>query len=168
MVPVPAAGGEESMNKLDQTDALILNLIQEGLPLTARPYQTLGESLGIGEEEVLSRLHNLKLSGIIRRIGAVFDSRLMGYYSTLCACRVPEERLEEVAGVISREPGVTHNYQREHSLNLWFTLTVPDAAEGNRVIKRLEQETGIKIESMPAKKVFKIKVSFEMGGTDVL
>jgi len=156
------------MKKLDQTDAELLNLIQEGLPLTTRPYQTLGASLGIGEEEVLSRLNSLKSSGIIRRIGAVFDSRLMGYYSTLCACRVPEERLEEVAGVISREPGVTHNYQRDHSLNLWFTLTVPEAGEGLRIIRKLEQETGIKIENMPAKKVFKIKVSFEMGGTDVL
>lgn len=156
------------MNKLDQIDTELLNLIQEGLPLTTRPFQTLGESLGIGEEEVLNRLNALKSSGMIRRIGAVFDSRAMGYYSTLCACRVPEERLEEVAGAISREPGVTHNYQREHFLNLWFTLTVPDADEGLRIIRRLERETGIKIENMPAKKVFKIKVSFEMGGTDVL
>jgi len=69
-----------------------------------------------------------------------------------------------------RWPGLsaTHNYQREHFLNLWFTLTVPDADEGLRIIRRLERETGIKIENMPAKKVFKIKVSFEMGGTDVL
>jgi DNA-binding Lrp family transcriptional regulator len=156
------------MNKLDQIDTELLNLIQEGLPLTTRPYQTLGESLGIGEEDVLRRLNALKSAGMIRRLGAVFDSRAMGYYSTLCACRVPEERLEEVAGVISREPGVTHNYQRDHSLNLWFTLTVPDADQGLGIIRRLERETGLKIENMPAKKVFKIKVSFEMGGTDVL
>ena len=156
------------MDKLERIDSELLNLIQEGLPLTTRPYHTLGESLGVGEEEVLSRLKALKASGLIRRIGAVFDSRSMGYYSTLCACRVPEERLEEVAEIISREPGVTHNYQRDHSLNLWFTLTVPDAEEGLKTIRRLEHETGLKIENMPAKKVFKIKVSFEMGGTDVL
>lgn len=156
------------MNKLDRTDAALLNLVQEELPLTTRPYKNLGESLGIGEDEVLSRLSALKSSGMIRRIGAVFDSRAMGYYSTLCACRVPEERLEEVAEAISREPGVTHNYQREHLFNLWFTLTVPDAGEGLKIVERLERETGIDIVNMPAKKVFKIKVSFEMGGTDEL
>lgn len=156
------------MYKLNRTDAELLNLIQEELPMTTRPFKTLGENLGLEEEEVINRLSILKSSGMIRRIGAVFDSRSMGYYSTLCACQVPLERLEDVAEIISRETGVTHNYQREHSLNLWFTLTVPSADEAQSTIERLEQKIGIKIENMPAKKVFKIKVSFEMGGTDVL
>lgn len=156
------------MNKLDSIDAELLNIIQEGLPLTTRPYETLGEGIGIGEGEVIKRLDALKSAGMIRRIGAVFDSRSMGYYSTLCACQVPEERLDEVARLISEEVGVTHNYQREHRLNLWFTLTVPSAAEARSTIESLEQTTGIRIESMPAEKVFKIKVSFEMGGNDVL
>lgn len=151
------------MNKLDQTDALLLNLIQGELPVTTRPFKTLGESLGIEEEEVISRLTALKSAEIIRRIGAVFDSRSMGFYSTLCACQVPQERLEDVAEIVSRETGVTHNYQRDHRLNLWFTLTVPSADEVRSTIEKLEKEIGIKIENMPAKKVFKIKVSFEMG-----
>lgn len=156
------------MNKLDQIDADLLNLIQEGLPLTTQPFLTLAEQLCLTEEDVIGRLSRLKEEGLIRRLGAVFDSRAMGYYSTLCACAVPDDRLEEAAAAINQYSGVTHNYQRDFDLNLWFTLTVRDEAEAEQVLSQLEDSLGLKIVSMPSKKVYKIKVSFEMGGTDVL
>ena len=49
---------------------------------------------GLGEEETLSRIQKLKDEGIIRRIGAVFDGAKLGRASTLCAARVPEEKIE--------------------------------------------------------------------------
>lgn len=152
----------------DQVDRDLLNRIQEDFPLTPRPYRELALSLQVPEEEILRRLQFMKDSGLIRRIGAVFDSGQMGYYSTLCACKVPEARLEQVADLINRESGVTHNYQRDHDYNLWFTLTAPGSEAAEQIIRRLENEAGVKIETMPTTRVFKIKVSFEIGGTDVL
>ncbi|HWP98492.1 MAG TPA: AsnC family transcriptional regulator [Syntrophomonadaceae bacterium] len=154
--------------ELDQVDRALLNRIQENFPLTARPYQELALNMDLPEEEVITRLQRLKDSGVIRRIGAVFDSSHMGYFSTLCACQVPEERIDEVAAIITRESGVTHNYQRDHTWNLWFTLTAPGKKTAQQIISRLERDTGVAIENMPTTKVYKIKVSFEIGGTDVL
>lgn len=154
--------------ELDQMDRELLNRIQEKFPVAVRPYQELALNMHLTEEEVIKRLQCLKDSGVIRRIGAVFDSSHMGYFSTLCACQVPQERIDEVAGVVTREPGVTHNYLRDHTWNLWFTLTAPGKEAAQQVIERIERETGVAIQSMPTTKVYKIKVSFEIGGTDVL
>ena len=55
------------------------------------------------------------------------DSRKIGFYSTLCAVQVPEDKIEAVAAVINQLPGVTHNYLRDHDYNIWFTLTDPHA-----------------------------------------
>lgn len=156
------------MDKLDQLDISLLNVIQNQFPLTANPYFTLAEGLNTSEQDVINRIKRLKDMGIIRRIGAVFDSRQMGYYSTLCACSVPEGQIERAAEIINRVRGVTHNYLRDHHLNIWFTLTASNGEEAQEILKKLESEIGFPIEAMPGKKLYKIKVSFEMGVEDAL
>ena len=54
--------------------------------------------LRITEEEVIARLQSLMESGVIRRLGGVFDSRKLGYSGTLCAMNIPDERIRAVAG----------------------------------------------------------------------
>lgn len=156
------------MIDLDRVDIELLNIIQDEFPLTARPYFSLAERLNTSEQEIIRRLKRLKDIGIIRRIGAVFDSREMGYYSTLCACSVPAEQVERTAAIINQVRGVTHNYQRDHAWNLWFTLTVENEEKARVILRELESKIGFPIASMPAKKLYKIKVSFEMGVNDVL
>jgi DNA-binding Lrp family transcriptional regulator len=151
------------MDKLDQLDRKILNLMQNQFPLTIRPYQELARMLNISESEVLKRVQAMKENAIIRRIGAIFNSRKMGFYSTLCACRVEEEYIDEVTAVINARNGVTHNYIRDHYYNVWFTLTAPSYEDTMAIIINMEQATGIKILSMPASKMYKIKVSLNMG-----
>ena len=151
------------MNEIDAMDKQLLNLIQSKLPLSSTPFADMGEILQIPEQEVIARLERLKQQKHIRRIGAIFDSARMGYYSTLCACKVEESRLDQVAAIINAQPGITHNYTRENSRNLWFTLTASSKSQALDIIEQLEKEAGINIDSMPAKKVYKIKVSFEMG-----
>lgn len=151
------------MYMLDKMDQSILDILQNSFPLSLKPYQDIAVQLGINENEVLERISRMKSEGLIRRIGGIMDSGRLGFYSTLCAIAVPEERIDEVAAIINDNPGVTHNYLREHHYNIWFTITCPSQSEAQRQIIVLEDTTGCKILSMPTRKVYKIKVSFDMG-----
>ena len=140
--------------------------MQNQFPLTTRPYLELARMLNISESEVLKRVQTMKDNGIIRRIGAIFNSRQMGFYSTLCACRVEEEYIDEVTAIINAQKGVTHNYIRDHYYNVWFTLTAPSYEDAMAIIINIEQATGVKILTMPASKMYKIKVSLNMGDSN--
>jgi DNA-binding Lrp family transcriptional regulator len=153
-------------HEIDRVDAALLNAIQERLPVSATPFADLGRTLDLSEEEVITRLAVLKEHGYIRRIGAVFDSKSMGFFSTLCACRVEDHKIEEAAAIINAQPGVTHNYVRDNDRNIWFTLTAPSKEAAVKILKGLEAEIGSTIDAMPARKVYKIKVSLAMGDRD--
>ncbi len=146
---------------MDDQDRQLLNRLQSQFPLTANPFQTLGAELGLTEAEVISRVSRLKETGIIRRIGASFDSRTLGYASTLAALQVPEPRLLEVVAVVNSYAGVTHNYQRNHDYNLWFTLIAAGAAEIETILREIQEQTGgLPLLNLPAQRVFKIKAEF--------
>lgn len=148
---------------IDDIDRDILNRIQSGFPITTRPYRTIAEELGLSESEVLKRVSRLKASGIIRRIGGNFTPDKLGFVSTLCAARVPEEKISQFAEVVKRYPGVTHNYRRENTYNIWFTFIAPSMDEINANLKQIAAETGVSdILNLPATKVFKIKAEFKV------
>lgn len=154
------------MQELTGLDRQILNILQKEFPLSEKPYEEIALRLNISEKEVLLRIKELKDNGVIRRIGAVMESKQLGFHSTLCALRVPENQIDKAALVINNEKGVTHNYVRDDYYNLWFTLTVPSVESAAKIIKNLEEKLHTDIKSMPAVKVYKIKVLFEMGETD--
>ncbi len=153
------------MGELDAIDLEILDMLQNGFPLAVQPFREMGDRLQIDEEQVISRIGAMKASGLIRRIGGIIDSRKMGFYSSLCAVAVPEARINETAELINALPGVTHNYLREHEMNMWFTLTMPSREQLEEKISELEFILGLKIISMPAQEVYKIKVAFDMGSS---
>ncbi|MBF0496705.1 MAG: AsnC family transcriptional regulator [Deltaproteobacteria bacterium] len=146
---------------MDQVDRDILNLIQSGFPITARPYQVLGDELGLPEQEVIDRVKRMKECRIIRRIGANFQSSKMGFTSTLCAAKVPEEAMDQFVAVVNAYPGVTHNYRRDHQYNVWFTFIAESMDLIDQYLEEIKQKTGVtQICNLPAKKLFKIKVDF--------
>ena len=148
---------------IDDIDRDILNRIQSGFPITTRPYRTIAEDLGLSESEVLKRVSRLKASGIIRRIGGNFTPEKLGFVSTLCAAKVPEEKIKQFAEVVNRYPGVTHNYRRENTYNVWFTFIAPSMDEINANLEQIAAETGVSdILNLPATKVFKIKAEFKV------
>jgi len=146
---------------LDDLDKAILNEIQSHFPMVSRPYAEMGRRVGASEEEVLSRVQAMVDAGVIRRIGANFTSRKLGYTSTLCAAHVPEELLDRFVDTVNHYPGVTHNYLRRHHFNVWFTLIAPSSERLHQILQEISQATGVPdILSLPAQEVFKIKVDF--------
>lgn len=128
--------------------------------MESHPYRVLGRRIGMEENEVIERIAGLKRAGIIRRVGASIDSRRIGFVSTLLAAKVPKERFDSFVETVNRCPGVTHNYERRHEYNVWFTLIAPSAAEKEQTIRDLVKRTGIEILELPAKRIFKIRVDF--------
>ena len=145
---------------LDDLDKAILNEIQSHFPITSQPYAEMGERVGAPEAEVLRRVQAMADAGIIRRIGANFTSRKLGYTSTLCAASVPPEEVERFAEIVNHYPGVTHNYLRRHRFNVWFTLIAESTARLEEILGEIYRVTGIQVLSLPASEVFKIKVDF--------
>ena len=151
------------MQEFDDVDKAILNRIQSDFPITSRPYRTIAEDLGLSEGEVLKRVSRLKASGIIRRIGGNFTPEKLGFVSTLCTAKVPEDKISQFAEVVNRYPGVTHNYRRENTFNIWFTFIAPSMDEINTSLEQIAAETGVTdILNLPATRVFKIRAEFKV------
>ena len=148
---------------LDELDRIILNEIQSNLPIAPRPYQVLAEKLECSEEEIIRRVQKMKDREVIRRIGANCNSRKLGYTSTLCAAKVPLNLMERFIEVVNSYTGVTHNYRRQHDYNIWFTLIAPSKGEIKRTLREISEITGVEeIISLPAERLFKIQVDFEV------
>jgi len=128
-----------STDGMDKTDKDILNEIQSRFPLTPRPYHELGKRLGLSESEAFHRVKKLKKLGVIRRIGGNFHSDRLNFQSTLCAAKVPEEKIEQFVDVVNRHPGVTHNYLRNHTYNVWFTFIAQDMAFIENALREISE-----------------------------
>lgn len=148
---------------MDAYDKQILDIIQSHFPLDPRPYAVVGEAVGLTEAEVLARVRRLKGEGVIRRMGANFGSRQLGWKSTLCGAEVPAGKLDAFVAEVNRHPGITHNYLRDHQFNVWFALIAPDEAAVEAILAGITAKTGVPIMNLPASKLFKIKVDFAMG-----
>ncbi|MEN6373422.1 MAG: Lrp/AsnC family transcriptional regulator [Smithella sp.] len=150
-------------NNMDDIDKKILNILQKEFPLTERPFLAVAEKCGLSEEEVISRLQKLKEDGVIRRIGAVFSGSNLGRVSTLCAARVPKEKLDNFVRTVNACPGVTHNYLRKNDYNVWFTVNMEKEQDIDNFLKQLKTETGVMdILNMKAGRTFKINATFEI------
>ncbi|HUT71009.1 MAG TPA: AsnC family transcriptional regulator [Desulfatiglandales bacterium] len=148
---------------MDNLDRELLNEIQTGFPITRKPFQDLGVRLNCSEEEILARVRRLKRKGIIRRIGGNFDSKRLGFATTLCAAKVPEDRIKGFIEVVNRYPEVTHNYLRDNPYNIWFTFVARSSELVHRYTEEIKEQTGVReILNLPAVRIFKILVDFDL------
>ncbi len=148
---------------MDSRDKEILNEIQWTFPLIPQPYAEIAKKFKISEDELMKRLVALKKSGVIRQLSAIFDTRKLGYKSALIAMAIEPDKLDHVANQINRHPGVSHNYERNHEYNLWFTLAVPPGSDLKTEVDKFSKLLGIKkIRLLPTIKLFKIGVKLDM------
>ena len=148
---------------MDNLDKQILNEIQWTFPLVSQPFHEIAKKFGVSPDIVKERLQNLKKTGILRQLSAIFDTRRLGYKSSLVAMEIEPDKLEYVASQINRHPGVSHNYERNHQFNLWFTLATPPGSDLKTEVDKFKNIPGIlKIRMLPTIKLFKIGVKLEM------
>jgi DNA-binding Lrp family transcriptional regulator len=145
-------------------DRRLLNAAQKELALVPRPFALLAEELGTTEDQVLERLAYWRdTERVIRQISAIFDTRKLGYRSMLVAMKIPPERITEAGELVNAHPGVSHNYERAHDFNLWFTIAVPPGMDLEDHVQRLHDLTGATSTRMlPTVKMFKIEVRLDM------
>lgn len=155
------------VNELDSIDKQILNDIQWSFPLVRRPFMELADKYHLTEEEIIQRTKQLKKLGIIRQISAIFDTRKLGYKSALIAFSVEQNKIDFVADEINKHPGVSHNYERNHEYNMWFTLAVPPDADMKKDLEKMASLDGVlKYRVLPTLKMYKIGVKLDMVNDD--
>lgn len=151
------------MASLDTLDKEILNEIQWSFPLVEEPYKELAKRFNISLDEMKKRITSMKSEGVLRQLSAIFDTRRLGYKSSLVAMAIDADRLEHVANQINRHPGVSHNYERNHEYNLWFTLATPPGSDLKTEVDKFSKLPGIrKVRLLPTIKLFKIGVKLDM------
>ena len=141
--------------------------MQNAFPMTERPFKAVAEKLNTTEEEVLNLVQKLKDDKIIRQTSAIFDTKRLGYKSSLVAFKVDEAKIDQAAEIINAHPGVSHNYLRNHDYNIWFTMAVaPDSKLGlEKTIEILKERTGAEDAIiLPTLKMFKISVKMDTTG----
>src|SRR5581483_5284844 len=145
-------------------DRQLLNVVQKEVPLIPQPFAQVGAEVGLSEEEVLDRLRYWRdEKHVIRQISAIFDTRKLGYTSTLVAMKIPADKLNNAAKLVNAHPGVSHNYERDHEFNLWFTCAVPPGMDLEKHIDALHDLTGAtSTRILPTLKMFKIEVRLDM------
>ncbi|HOZ33840.1 MAG TPA: AsnC family transcriptional regulator [Tabrizicola sp.] len=139
---------------LDATDRLLINRLQDGLPLTHAPFAPVAQEAGISEAEVVDRITQMREIGAITRFGPFLDAEAMGGAFCLCAMAVPADRFESVMTSVNAMPEVAHNYERQHKLNMWFVLACEKPDQIAEAAARIEGETGLKVLLFPKRHEF--------------
>jgi len=141
---------------MDDIDRRLINRLQDGLPVERRPFDALALELGLEVPAVLARIQRLLDAGTLSRFGPMYNAEQLGGALSLCAMEVPEERFEQVAGLVNGHPEVAHNYAREHRLNMWFVIATEQVGQAGDIIAAIERETGCKVYDMPKQEEFYI------------
>ena len=146
------------MPELDAVDRKIIDELQGGFPLCDEPYAAAAAQLGISGDELLGRLRRLLDARVLTRFGPLVQIERMGGAFVLAALRVPEERYDEVAGLVNALPQVAHNYRREHALNMWFVLATETPAGIGAAIARIEEATGLPVFAFPKEREYFVEM----------
>ena len=155
------------MSNKEELKNELLYKMQSSFPLTQRPFLELAKQFNTSEDEILKLVKELKSDGTLRQTSAIFDTKRLGYKSSLVAFKVAEDKIEQAVKAINAHPGVSHNYLRDHDFNIWFTMAVePDSKFGlEKTIEILaKQSHAIESIILPTLKLFKISVKMDTTG----
>ncbi|WP_053956552.1 Lrp/AsnC family transcriptional regulator [Inediibacterium massiliense] len=146
---------------MTKEEKMILNELQKGIPLEKRPFLKIANKLQLSEEKIIQGIYSLQEKGYIRRFGAIVDVNQLGVKSTLVGMKVRKEDMEKVANIVSSYEGVTHNYERDHIYNLWFTLMESSHEKLEETLKEIKERTKVEMIHLPSEKKHKTNVFFK-------
>ncbi len=146
---------------LDATDRAIVNALQGGFPVCANPYAEAAQVLGLTEEALIARLQRLLDEGVLSRFGPLYHAERLGGALSLAALKIPPHDFERVNALVNALPEVAHNYERNHTLNMWFVLATETPQQQRDAIARIERETGYTVYNMPKITEYFIGLRFE-------
>ena len=134
---------------MDTLDRQIVNALQGGFPIAERPYAEAAAGLGMSEDELIARLRGLLDGGLLSRFGPMYDAERVGGGLTLAAMAVPEDRFDDVSGIVNGFPEVAHNYARNHRLNMWFVVAAERPERVGQILAQIEGATGLEVLNLP-------------------
>jgi len=143
---------------LDDTDRAIINTMQGDFPLCPAPYAAVAETLGLDETTLLARLQRLLDCGALTRFGPMFQIERIGGAFCLAAMAVPDERFEAVTAAVNAFPEVAHNYQRNHTLNMWFVLATERPEDIASTGRAIEEKTGLPVFLFPKEREYFVEM----------
>ena len=150
-IPVPNKTDYQHSDKndpLDDTDRKLISATQSGLAIEACPYQTIANTIGLTQDDVLQRLKRLSSNGIIRRIGAVPNHYKLGLTANgMTVWDVDDDKITELGNIIGQLDFVSHSYQRPRHLPMWrynlFAMVHgANKDEVNKKVKQIEKILG--------------------------
>lgn len=152
--------------ELNNQQRAIINRLQLDIPMVPEPFKAIANELGMTESALLSEIDVLKREFlIIRQLSAIFDTRNLGYTSSLVALSVPEDGIQHAARTVNKHPGVSHNYLRNHRFNIWYTIALPPNISLEESVALLQERAhGTKSLILPTLKMYKISVRLDMSG----
>ena len=152
-------------NTMDKIDSQILHELQYNFPLSEKPYEVIAGKLNISTEEIWNRVQTMLDKGVIRRMGASFDSNKLGFCSTLAAVSVDSGLVDRAAELIGQFHEVTHSYLRNNEFNIWFTLIAVDDKKIENILEQIRESLCLeksKILNLPMKQLFKLDARFRV------
>jgi siroheme decarboxylase len=153
-----SAPTRERAAALDPVDARLIDHLHAGFPLADRPFARIGGALGLSEDEVIERLGALLSSGVLTRLGPLYQIERAGGAYLLAAMQVPQERFEAVTALVNAHLEVAHNYRREHRLNMWFVVAADTQAGVAACLRAIEAETGLPVHAFPKEREFRVEL----------
>lgn len=147
---------------MDEIDRELINHLQDGIDVTDRPFAEVAKTLEITEESAVERLQRLVDDGKLSRFGPLYNAEKLGGAVTLAAMAVPETHYEKVAEQVNAHPEVSHNYAREHELNMWFVLSTERPEQIEQTLGAIESETDLPVYNMPREKEYYIGLRFQL------
>ena len=146
---------------MDEYDRIIVNTLQDGLPLCGEPFAQIAQQLDTDEQTIVARIANLLDEGVLTRFGPLYNAERLGGALSLCALSAPPDAFDEIAERVNAHPEVAHNYEREHALNMWFVLATEHAHRNPEVVAEIEAETGCRVLQFPKHEEFFVELKLE-------
>ncbi|MDP2919691.1 MAG: Lrp/AsnC family transcriptional regulator [Dehalococcoidia bacterium] len=100
--------------ELSNEDRRVINALQQDLPLTATPFDTIALEAGMSVDDLLAHSRSLLERGVIRRFSASINHRRAGFQANAMTCwAIPDERVDTIGKELAELREVSHCYERQ-------------------------------------------------------